>query len=67
MPIMPYTKADLNVLFEEAKVKKEVLKQKLQASEEDNEKLKQKIGTSEEGWTHVKKRGTQIVCEGVSE
>ena len=42
---MPYTKADLKMLFEEPEAKKELRKQKLQVSKEDNEKLHQKIDT----------------------
>ena len=43
------------MLFEKAKAKKDLLKQKLRVSEEDNEKLQQRIDTTAEDRTHVQK------------
>ena len=51
---MSYTKADLKMLFEKAKAEKELLKQKLRVSEEDNQKLQQRIDTTAEEQTCAK-------------
>ena len=65
---MSYTKADLKTLFEEAKAEKELLKQKLRVSEEDNEKLQQRIDTIAEEQTHVQKELHRLtVKESVSD